>query len=397
MRKWLATALVIWSLSAIPALGLVQQTCPPNQLRAGDYTFTIQVDGLNRTYDLHVPTGISATSPPPLIVDIHGFTQTKEDQARRSDFKSLSNTNGFLVAYPQGINNQWYAGDAIFLGDPDIDDVGFIRSLVANVASKVRINHSRVYVTGHSNGSMLTHRLACEAADIFAGIAGMSGGLQFSNFGNCQPSRPISVKMFHGLNDNVVPYNGGLGFRQIRDTFDFWAKTNKCSGTPQVTTNGRNRCETYTNCANGTRVSFCSLVAMHNNIYDVKALNVSNDAWSFFQLFRLPLPDADQDGIPDIDECSTVSSGTSACTQPPAAPIGLQVSNVTPTSFVATWNAVSGATGYTVQRYNGSFWTVVGNTTTPVLTVNLSGPQIIRVRASNDCGASKYSGFVSAR
>jgi poly(3-hydroxybutyrate) depolymerase len=304
MQKWLAAILAICSLMATPVSGLVQQNCPPNSLGPGDYTFTLQSGGLTRSYDLHVPNGVSSATPASLIVDIHGFTQTKEDQARRSDFKSLSNANGFLVAYPQGINNQWNAGDAIFLGDPNINDVAFIRALVADVARRVRIDHSRVYATGHSNGSMLTHRIACEAADLFAGIAGMSGGLQFSNFNDCRPSRPISVKMYHGLNDNIVPYNGGgIGFRPIRDTFDFWARTNQCSGTPQIFTNGRNKCETYTNCANGTQVSLCSLVALHNNIYDLRVLNVSSDALSFFRQFRLPLPDADRDGIPDLDEC----------------------------------------------------------------------------------------------
>ena len=306
MRKWLASLSIICSLSASPASGLVQQSCPPNLLGPGDYTFTVLSGGLSRAYDLHVPNGIKSASPPPLVVDIHGFTQTKEDQARRSDFKSLSDTNGFLVAYPQGIDNQWNAGDAIFLGNPNINDVAFIRALVADVAGKVRIDHSRVYATGHSNGSMLSHRIACEAADLFAGIAGMSGGLQFSNFGDCRPSRPISVKMYHGLNDSVVPYNGGgiLGFRPIRDTFNFWARTNQCSGAPQITSFGRNMCETYTNCANGTQVSLCSMVAMHNNIYDINALNVSSNALLFFQRFRLFLPDGDGDGIPDIDECN---------------------------------------------------------------------------------------------
>jgi poly(3-hydroxybutyrate) depolymerase len=306
MRKWLATILVVCSLSASPASGLVQQSCPPNQLGPGDYTFSVLSGGLSRAYDLHVPNGISSASPRPLVIDIHGFTQTKEDQARRTDFKSLSDSNGFIVAYPQGIDNQWNAGDAIFLGNPNIDDVAFMRALVADVAGKVRIDHSRIYATGHSNGSMLSHRIACEAADLFAGIAGMAGGLQFSNFGDCRPSRPISVKMYHGRYDTIVPYNGGgtVGFRPIRDTFNFWRATNQCTGAPQVTRIGLNTCETYTNCANGTQVSLCSMVAMHINIYDINSLNVSSNAVAFFQRFRLPLPDADGDGIPDIDECN---------------------------------------------------------------------------------------------
>ena len=273
MRKHLMIMLIVGSFLTTPAAGLVRQS-PTNPLGPGDYTFTIQSGGLTRAYDLHIPGNVSRTNPVPLVVDIHPYTATKEFQAQQSDFKTLSNANGFVVAYPQGINNQWNAGDAIFLGDPRINDVAFIRAMVAEISSRVRIDRTRVYATGHSNGSMLTHRIGCEAADLFAGIAGMSGGLQFTNFNDCRPSRPISVKIYHGYNDTVVPYFGGLGFEPIRDTFEFWVQQNRCSGAPQITTSGRNRCETYTNCANGTQVSLCSLVATHFNIYDVRALNV---------------------------------------------------------------------------------------------------------------------------
>ncbi|HKX28964.1 MAG TPA: PHB depolymerase family esterase [Blastocatellia bacterium] len=303
MRKRLASLLIIWSWLAMPASSLVQPDCPPNRLGPGDYTLNLRSGGIDRVYDLHIPTGLNSAQPAPLVVDIHPYTQTKEFQARQSDFNELSRSNGFVVAHPQGIDRQWNAGDAIFLGDRDIDDVEFIRALVTEISQRVRIDHSRIYATGHSNGSMLSHRLACEAADLFAGVAGMSGGLQFRNFNNCRPARPISIKMYHGLSDQIVPYRGGRTFRPIRETFEFWAKTNRCSGAPRTTTGGLNRCETYTDCAGGTEVSLCSMVANHINIYRVRSLNVSEDAWAFFKRFRLPLPDRDRDGVSDVDEC----------------------------------------------------------------------------------------------
>src|SRR5262245_49476876 len=141
MQRWLTTILAIWPFLVIPGSGPAPQKCSPLSLRPGNYTFTLHVEGqrLNRVYDLHVPAGVSRGDPMPLVVDIHAFTRNKEDQARRSGFKSLADANGFLVAYPQGINNQWNAGDAIMLGDPDIDDVAFIRAVVADVARRVRI------------------------------------------------------------------------------------------------------------------------------------------------------------------------------------------------------------------------------------------------------------------
>lgn len=403
MQKLVSVFFWISLTVAMTSNGLGQQTCPANSLRPGDYTLTLQVDGRNRQYDLHIPAGVSSANAVPLVVDIHGFTSNKSQQAQLSQFKTLSNANGFVVAYPQGINDQWNAGDAIFLGDPAINDVGFIRAMVADIARRVRINRSQVYATGLSNGSFLTHRLACEASDVFAAIAGMSGGLQFRNFDACRPTRPLTVKMYHGLNDRIVPYDGGgsSGFRPIRDTFEFWARTNRCVGTPQVMVNGQNKIETYTNCAAGTQVSLASLVSSHTGIYRVAALNSSADAWAAFKQSRLPLPDADQNGIPDSDECSAAggggTTGGTECTQAPMTPTGLQIRSSTRTSFTATWNPVDGATSYTVQRFTGFSWVVVAETQAPSLTANISGQQVIRVRSNNACGSSSYSAYIAVR
>lgn len=406
MQKCLAILITIGMMLATPVRSLAQGSCPPNQLRPGDYSMTLQVDGRNRSYDLHIPASVTSGAAVPLVVDIHGYTSNKSQQAQLSQFKTLSNRNNFIVAYPQGIRNQWNAGDAVFLGDPNIDDVGFIRALVADVAKRVRVDRSRVYATGLSNGSFLTHRLACEASDVFAAIAGMSGGLQFRNFNNCQPVRPISVAMYHGLNDSIVPYNGGgaAGFRPIRDTFEFWARTNRCSGSPQVSTSGQNMIETYTNCAAGTQVSLASLVSTHTGIYRVQAVNASSNAWAIFQKSQLPNPPVDQGGAPTADNCGSAggnaggnNGGGNGCAGPPATPVGLQATNNARNAFVLSWNPVDGAVSYTVQRFTGLTWAVVGESAAPNLTVELNGLQLVRVRSNNTCGSSSYSSYIGVR
>ena len=83
----------------------------------------------------------------------------------------------------------------------NVDDVGFIRALVSYLHSLVNIDARRIYATGMLNGGILSHRLACEAADVFAAIGPVAGTL---NFPACDPSQPISVIEFHDTADQPL-------------------------------------------------------------------------------------------------------------------------------------------------------------------------------------------------
>src|SRR6185503_15380828 len=105
--------------------------------------------------------------------------------------------------------SSWNAGD-FCCGNAQsqgLDDVGLAKAIVAEVSSKACIDPKRVYATGLSNGGAMSHRLACEAADVFAATAPVSYPLDFTPFDKCQPSRPIAVIHQHALGDAVVPYN----------------------------------------------------------------------------------------------------------------------------------------------------------------------------------------------
>jgi polyhydroxybutyrate depolymerase len=85
-----------------------------------------------------------------------------------------------------------------------VDDVGFVRAIAASLQAQVNIDARRIYATGLSNGAILSQRLACEAADLFAAVAPVAGTL---NFSPCQPSGKISVIEFHGTADQHIPYS----------------------------------------------------------------------------------------------------------------------------------------------------------------------------------------------
>lgn len=122
-------------------------------LSPGNFTFNMTFGGQSRSFNLHVPGSYTGRFPVPLVLDLHGLGSNATQQAYISGFREKSDKVGFLVAYPQGIGGSWNAYGCCGTADlSNIDDVGFLKAVVNQIASMGKINHSRVYITGLSNG-----------------------------------------------------------------------------------------------------------------------------------------------------------------------------------------------------------------------------------------------------
>lgn len=177
---------------------------------------TIVVGGLERSYLLHVPTS-AAKAPAPLVLVFHGGGGSAPSMRRYSRFDEVADQQGFVVAYPNGIDSSWNDGresPQIEAQAQAIDDVGFIRALIRAIQARTPIDPLRIYATGISNGAMLSLRLGCELADVLAGIAPVAGSLPEPLLERCQPAHPISVLLIHGTHDDFVPYGGGEVIKQ---------------------------------------------------------------------------------------------------------------------------------------------------------------------------------------
>ncbi len=261
----------------------------------GDHLRALPFGGLVRTYRVHVPPGYDGSVPVPLVLDIHGLGSNAEQQEAISGMRTESDAHGFLVVYPQGVDDAWNAGTCC--GNSTIDDVGFLRALVASISTEANIDGRRVYATGLSNGGAMTQRLACDAADVFAAGVPMSFPLPFRPLSACQPVRAMPVLTMMGLTDIVVPYNGGL-FGSAPSTFAYWRDIDGCGGGPpdQVVERGRSRCETYTACAQGVQAGLCSIFANSfvgtpiegHVVYFNDDFVLADVAWQFLSSFTLP-------------------------------------------------------------------------------------------------------------
>ena len=224
-------------------------------LQPGDYTMTLSHGGMDRRFLLHVPPSYDGKSSVPLVLDMHGYFSSAEQQKLISGWAAKSDREGFLLVHPDGFSRSWNGG-TLCCGEAmrnGVDDEGFLRAIVQKLKAEACINPKRVYATGLSNGGAMAHLLACRAADVFAATApvSMSNGAV-----PCEPGRGISVTLFRATGDSLVPYeHTDHPIPGAEADFESWKTRNGCSGEP--TTNGV--CKTYSQCRDGAEVTLCTI------------------------------------------------------------------------------------------------------------------------------------------
>jgi polyhydroxybutyrate depolymerase len=263
--------------------------CTANTLRPGNTNFTIPYAGGNRTYIVHVPASYTGKNRVPLLIDMHGSGGNATGQEGTSGWDRKADATGFIVIYPNALNARWNAGTCCSPSvEQNVDDVGFLRAVVAKTLTDGCIDSKRVYASGLSGGGLMSYRLACEAADIFAAVAPVSGATVFSP---CKPSRAVSVVAFRGLSDPLVPYNGGMPlrwyFQGAKADFDQWSMLDQCMG-PVTMSHGI--CQTNTQCSGGADITLCSVNGGHVLYGDAAngGAPVPDVAWEIFQRHALP-------------------------------------------------------------------------------------------------------------
>jgi polyhydroxybutyrate depolymerase len=225
-------------------------------LTAGDTTVVLSHGGVDRRFLLHVPASYTGDKLVPLVLDIHGMGGTPDYQRSTSGWLEKSDQQGFLLVHPEGLTSSWNAG-TLCCGQSltdHVDDEGFMLALVAKVKSDGCVNPKRVYATGLSNGGALAHLLACRAADVFAAVAPVS---MSNSTTPCEPARGISVTMFRGTADELVPYDSpDSKFLSAQADFDAWKERNACSGSADTS---RDKCKTLSGCKDGSEVTLCTI------------------------------------------------------------------------------------------------------------------------------------------
>jgi len=198
----------------------------------------VESQGLLRSYWLHVPEDDSADARP-LVIALHGFTEDGRVMAESTGFNAISDREGFIVAYPNGLMRRFSA-----FPDEPLDDSLFVRDVINAIKSQYNIESTRVYVTGASNGAFLTYLLACRAGDVIAAAAPVMASMPRDIADQWTPVRPVPILIIHGTADPIIPYDAAEVFAgpgntyaalPVPETVQYWVAANNAYTTATET------------------------------------------------------------------------------------------------------------------------------------------------------------------
>ena len=209
--------------------------------RAGLTERSIEHDGLTRLFLENKPSTLPTTGGA-LVIFLHGGTESistifvNKFRPENRRWVALSDQEGFLFLAPEAWTRDLAGHVWNILRDgegirSDVDDVGFITSLVQWAIQERGIDPSRVYCTGSSNGGSMVYRLLIEKSDVFAGGAAFIASLAEESVP--QPVSPTPIMIVSASQDQIFPPEGGpvLGdrgsVRSIQATRDYWVNANK--------------------------------------------------------------------------------------------------------------------------------------------------------------------------
>jgi poly(hydroxyalkanoate) depolymerase family esterase len=199
-----------------------------------------------RSYKLYVPARASEV-PRPIVVMLHGCTQSADDFAAGTQMNRLADEHGFLVVYPEqathaNVSKCWNW----FKQQDQVRDAGE-PSLIAGIVREVTTRHGadprRIFVAGLSAGAAMAVVLGETYPEVFAGVGAHSGlpygsahdipsamaamkggrsglpGLKGMSAGLSKKAvQPVPIIVFHGDRDHTVQQtNGSEIVKQARD------------------------------------------------------------------------------------------------------------------------------------------------------------------------------------
>ena len=186
-----------------------------------------------------VPESYRASDAHPLIILLHGYTSSGQNQDSYFQVSDLADDYGFLFVAPDGVrepsgqeNRFWNASDACcnFFG-VEVDDSAYVRSIIDEMKSRYNVDENRVYLIGHSNGGFMSFRAAYDHSDSIAAIASLAGANHMEQ--RDAPPNPVHILQIHGTNDETIEYQGGdiqeNRYPSALQSVRRWANYNGCS------------------------------------------------------------------------------------------------------------------------------------------------------------------------
>ncbi|KAL1605126.1 hypothetical protein SLS60_004669 [Paraconiothyrium brasiliense] len=201
---------------------------------------TITSGGRTRTYAVRVPDGYNddKNKPRKIIFDFHGRNGSPESQYKNSQYDKYDAGKEYIGVYPAGVNESWQGAPYAVEG---VDDVLFVKDLLAQMRQEYCIDDDHVYASGKSNGGGFVDTLACsDEGDEFAAFAMASAAL-YDDTSKDRCNKKRAILEAHGGNDTTIPYGGGPtssggNVPDIDQWVTWWGERDGCTANDESTT-----------------------------------------------------------------------------------------------------------------------------------------------------------------
>jgi poly(hydroxyalkanoate) depolymerase family esterase len=189
-------------------------------------TFTNSSGSLQ--YQGYIPSSYKSGTAVPLVVALHGCTQTADVFRQLTRWDTLAEAKGFIVVFPQQSQNNNQLKCWNFFQPAHMQRGSGEPSLIAGITNYVQqhytVDSHRIYVNGLSAGGAMSSVMAATYPDIYA-AAGIGSGCEYASTAACAGSksadptqagkqayqamgqyhRPMPVIAFEGDQDTTVP------------------------------------------------------------------------------------------------------------------------------------------------------------------------------------------------
>ncbi|MFM7323232.1 MAG: alpha/beta hydrolase family esterase [Armatimonadota bacterium] len=209
----------------------------------------------------------------PAVIVLHGGQGNADAMRRRTGFDALARKEGFVVVYAEGTRfgaegldqYAWNTGYLLRRQVRDSDDIAYFDTLIDLLIRDHGADPKRIFMTGGSNGGMMTYVYAVARPGKLAAVAPIVASMFTFD---TTPAVPLPILIINGERDEEVPIGGGFSnnpivrraqavpFKAVDDVVRYWVKANRAETKPTYTTKGSVTTTVYAARKDGAPVEF---------------------------------------------------------------------------------------------------------------------------------------------
>lgn len=163
---------------------------------------TMDIDGITREFWVYIPSTIKSgyIKNAPLVIVFHGGGGSGEEFPNRTGWTRVAEEKECVVAFPTGSRGDTKLKARTTWGTDN--DLAFFLKLRNHLLANYPVDSTRVYITGHSAGTYMTHRIAMWYPELIAAVASNDGVVDVNTLDNLKEDIVMPYKVNYGSLDS---------------------------------------------------------------------------------------------------------------------------------------------------------------------------------------------------